>query len=519
MLLKNWKRSLRILSLISPIFLVILFSSCFLFDQNKHNQISSNADEQTFTISEPSINLAQPLEISKEPRDIIFCDRIKEIVRRSKFANARWGIIVIALDNGRVICSKDARKLFNPASIQKLLTSMVALDKLGGGFQSKTSLYSKEKIKEGILNADMVLYGRGAPDLNEESLKSLVSQLKQKGLKNLKGDIIGDESFFKGDNLGDGWAWNTTQWHYGAAASALSINRNQITVSLQNGVPKTDSKFVELSSNVKPIEDVEAVGIKRELGTNKIYVWGNGKNLKARIAINNPALFAAKMLKEQLQRKGITINGKAKSIDWKSANAINTRNAIELASIKSSSLAKNIREMNKYSINIHAELILRTLGKRFGYEILDEAPKTKKLWGDDLAGASVIKKWLKDQNIASKKIRIHDGSGLSRLNLVTPEAIGRALIYAAKSKFSNELKNSLPVSGYSGTLRRRLKNVSGKILGKTGSMTYVKSLAGYAKSNNGVIAFVIVCNNATSKADSVKTIDSIASLLAGNETP
>jgi len=225
------------------------------------------------------------------------------------------------------------------------------------------------------------------------------------------------------------------------------------------------------------------------------------------------------MLKEQLQRKGITINGKAKSIDWKSANAINTRNAIELASIKSSSLAKNIREMNKYSINIHAELILRTLGKRFGYEILDEAPKTKKLWGDDLAGASVIKKWLKDQNIASKEIRIHDGSGLSRLNLVTPEAIGRALIYAAKSKFSNELKNSLPVSGYSGTLRRRLKNVSGKILGKTGSMTYVKSLAGYAKSNNGVIAFVIVCNNATSKADSVKTIDSIASLLAGNETP
>ncbi len=509
------KEKAKCLFILSLLFGVSFLSSCF----RSQESLQANAqiiEEETFEIAKPNIDLAKPLEISTTPKDIALCDQIKKTIETSEFANARLGMIAIGLKDGRIACGVEAQKLFNPASIHKLLTSIVALDKLGAELRLTTSVYSKDKIKDGILGGDLVLYGRGAPDLDDKGLKNLVSQLKQNGLKHLKGNIIGDESFFKGDNLGDGWSWNAAQWYYGAAASALSINRNQITISLQNGKPKADSKHVELSGEVKPIENIEAIGLKRELGTNKVYVWGNGNTLKARIAIHKPALFSAKILKELLEKHGITVDGEAKSIDWKSINKLNTKDANELASIESESLAETIRKMNKDSVNLYAELILRILGKKFGKEVPDESPKIQKLRGDDLAGASVIKKWLKDNNIAAKEIAIHDGSGLSRLDLVTPEAIGRALVYAAKSKFAKTFKTSLPVSGQSGTLRNRLKNVSGKILAKTGSITYVNSLAGYARSKDATYAFVIISNNETRKAESSKTIDSIAAILAGN---
>ncbi len=495
------------------IFGLFLISSCNFFNQNNQNNSNQNSNENAFEVPKPNINLEKPLEISDKQEDAALCKNIDEIIINSEFRKARWGIIAISLKDGRVICGKDAQQLFTPASVQKLLTSIVALDKLDEKFRWKTSVYAKSEIKDGTLEDDLILYGQGSPDFDDAKVNNLVNQLKQKGLKSIKGDIIGDESYFKGDNLGDGWTWNEAQWYYGAASSALSINRNQAKISIENGKPKSDSKYVELSGEVKPVEDLEAIGLKRELGTNKVYVWGNGKNLNAKIAISNPALLSAKILKEVLEKNGIKVSGKAKSADWKSDNKLETENASELASIESETLAETIRKMNKDSVNLYAELILRTLGKKFGTEAPDENAKMQKLRGDDSAGASVIEKWLREQNIATDEIKIHDGSGLSRLNNVTPEAIGRAIIYASNSKFADTFKNSLPVSGQSGTLRGRLGNVSGKILGKTGSILYVNSLAGFAQANNETIAFVIIGNNITHKGNSGELIDKIASSL------
>lgn len=493
---------------------LIFFTSCNYF--KKSEQINSNQsanNSATFEVPKPNINLEKPLEISGKPEDIALCKNIDEIIKQSEFSKARWGIIAISLKDGRVICGKDAQQLFTPASVQKLLTSIVALDKLGEEFRWKTSVYAKSEITGETLEGDLVLYGRGSPDFDDAKVNNLVNQLKQKGLKVIKGDIIGDESYFKGDNLGDGWTWNEAQWYYGAASSALSINQNQATVTIQNGKPKSDSKYVELSGEVKPVEDIEAIGLKRELGTNKVYVWGNGKNLNAKIAISNPALLSAKILKEVLEKNGIKVSGEAKSVNWKSKDSLDVESATELASIESETLAETIRKMNKDSVNLYAELILRTLGKKFGTEAPDEDAKMQKLRGDDSAGTSVIKKWLKDKNVATDEIAIHDGSGLSRLNNVTPEAIGRAIIYASNSKFADTFKNSLPVSGQSGTLRGRLGNMSGKILGKTGSILYVNSLAGFAQANNETLAFVIIGNNITHKGNSGELIDKIASNL------
>jgi serine-type D-Ala-D-Ala carboxypeptidase/endopeptidase (penicillin-binding protein 4) len=188
-----------------------------------------------------------------------------------------------------------------------------------------------------------------------------------------------------------------------------------------------------------------------------------------------------------------------------------------LASLDSQTLGEIIRKMNKDSVNLYAELILRTIGRKFGDTAPDENPRAQKTRGDDAAGTAVIKKWLTESGASFQETEsLKDGSGLSRLNFITPETLGRALIAANQLKSAEIFRNSLPIAGADGTLRGRLGNVSGKILAKTGSITYVNSLAGYAKNERETLAFVILCNNETRKADSSILIDSIATILIGN---
>ena len=243
---------------------------------------------------------------------------------------------------------------------------------------------------------------------------------------------------------------------------------------------------------------------------------GKWKSLDVKIAVSKPALLSAKILKEILEKNGITVEGKAITANWRTSNKLDTSNATEIASSQSKTLAEFVRKMNKDSVNFYAEMMLRTLGKKFGVEAPDSNPKMQKLRGDDTAGASVIKKWLGEQNIAINEIAVHDGSGLSRLNYVTPESIGRALVYASQSKFADTFKNSLPVAGQSGTLRGRLKSASGKVLAKTGSIAYVNSLAGFAKSSDETFAFVIIGNNIISSKNSSESVDNLALALANN---
>jgi serine-type D-Ala-D-Ala carboxypeptidase/endopeptidase (penicillin-binding protein 4) len=481
---------------------LILLSACFQNPQNNNSEIP----EQPPAIPTPNINLAEPLRISEKPEDVEKCKNINQIIEQSEFANARWGIIAISLKDGRVVCERDG---------QKILTSVVALDKLGADFRWKTLVYAKSEIENGVLNGDLILYGNGAPDFAAKDVENLVAQLKAKGLREIKGDIIGDESYFKGDDIGDGWAWNELQWYYGAAASALSFDRNLENVSINNGKIKVepDGEEFETSADVTPSVTAgqpAAIGLNRELGTNKLYAWGQGNNLEARVSVNDPALLTAKKFKRTLEKDGVKISGKVRSADWKSADKLNVENAKELANVESQTLSEIVRVMNKDSVNIYAELILRTLGKNFGETAPDENPKLNKLRGDDSAGATVIEKWLKDNNISADEIQIHDGSGLSRLDFVTPESVAKALIFASQSKFADVFKNSLPVAGQTGTLKGRLGSASGNIVAKTGSITYVNALAGFANTNDETFAFVIFCNNETRKNDSVEIVDKIA---------
>lgn len=508
------KNYLRLLTLIL-IGCFFSFSACQLPQGNQsENAQNSNLDVQP--VPTPTIDLTKPLEASDKPEDKELCREVNEIIETSEFANARWGVIAISLKDGRVRCERDGRKLFTPASVQKVLTAIVALDKLGADFRWRTGVFAENEIgQDGVLSGDLVLYGQGAPDFDAEGVKNLVNRLKEKGLKQIKGDVVGDASFFRGDALGDGWTWNDLQWYYGAEASALSINENQTSIYTENGETVAATEFVEIAANIAPPTEIESIGIKRELGENKFYVWGEGRHVAGRVSVENPALWSARILKKELEAAGIRVEGAAEARDWKSGDKLNAETAIELASVESKTLGEIVRKLNKNSVNLYAELILRTLGRKFGSEAPDADLKRQKLRGDDTAGAALITKWLKEKSVAVQEIEIHDGSGLSRLNFVTPEALGRALVYAAQSSFADIFKDSLPIAATDGTLAGRLGAARGRVLAKTGSITYVNSLAGYAGTkNDDTLAFAVFINNDTRAGNSSAVIDKIVTALA-----
>ncbi len=493
-----------------------IFGACFSRVENKPPEVVQSSDETAFEIPASSVNLAKPLEISSQPKDAALCEKINQTIEESEYANARWGVAVLSLKDGRVVCGRDARKLFNPASIEKTLTSIVALNKLGADFRWQTKAFSKTNIKDGVLDGDLTVYGQGAPDFDNEGLENLVNQLQAKGLKQIKGNVVGDESFFKGEDIGDGWTWNDLQWYYGAEASALTFRENQADVYMKDGKPVAATDYLQVQSELKPAQngESEGFGIKRGLADNRVFVWGNGDRASGRIAVHNPALWAAKNFKAFLEKRGIKIDGEATSVDWKSENNLNVGTAVELASVDSKTLAEIVNRMNKHSVNLYGELILRTLGKKFGDTAPDESRQIQTVRGDDAAGAAVVKKFLRENNVAADEIQIHDGSGLSRLDFVTPEAFGRALIFAAQSKFADVFKNSLSIAATDGTLGGRLGRVKGKILAKTGTITYVNSLTGYAQAaDDEIFAFAIIANNVTRKPDAVRIVDEVAASL------
>ena len=302
----------------------------------------------------------------------------------------------------------------------------------------------------------------------------------------------------------------------------MSFNENKTSVHVENGVGKSPTDYVQVTVAPTPSPDgntnvnTRSTGIVRGLEDNNFYMWGGNRNWGANVAVHNPALWAAKNFREALQKRGIAVDGEAKSVDWKSENRLDANNAVELAFVESQPLGGIIKRMNKKSVNIYAELILRTIGKRAGSSAVSENDTLQPVRGDDAAGAGIIKKWLRERNVATEEIQIHDGSGLSRLNFVSPEAFGRALIAAAQSNYSQIFIDSLPISGTDGTLGGRLGKIKGKVMAKTGTITFVNSLTGYAQSESGeTFAFAVICNNQTRRNNPNRVIDSVVLTLAG----
>jgi D-alanyl-D-alanine carboxypeptidase/D-alanyl-D-alanine-endopeptidase (penicillin-binding protein 4) len=481
------------------------------------------------TITDTKPSASQASELAK---------RIDSAIDGSEFAYARWGVSVISLSDDATLYQRNADRLFTPASNMKIFTTGVALDLLGADYRWRTSVYANaQPDSSGTIQGDLILYGRGAPDLVSRSkdnktgsLAELVDSLYQRGVRRVTGNVIGDESYFRGDPWGDGWQWTDMQWYFGAEASALSVNGNEIDMNL---VPasKAGEPSVVRTSDVEGYVKVEnrtgtaepgkraTVGLHRGLSDNNIQVWGEfapgGKGFGARLSVHNPAMWAAKMFLSALKSRGITVEGGSMSRDSRvpEKQRFDTSHAVELASVLSEPLSDIARYTNKESINLNAELILRTLGRERGEMIKIEPAGRER--GDDEAGLSIIRLWLSRAGIPTDRIALHDGSGLSRLDLVTPESAARLLVSISRTASSQAFRQSLPISGRDGTLAGRLGAIADRVSAKTGSLTYDNSLSGYVTTSGGeVLAFSIMCNDQTGRQSTTRIIDQIVTLLA-----
>lgn len=495
----------------------------------KPNKVEASAAPNNQAASSPSSSSAVEL-----------AHKIDETIDGSDFAAARWGVFVVSLRDGHVLYARDAQRPFTPASNMKVYTTAVALDTLGADYRWRTSVYAdKEPDERGIINGDLVLYGRGAPDLSSKAKKDssdqmaeLADALYKRGVRRVRGNLVGDESYFRGEPLGDGWLWNDVQWYFGAEVSALTINSNETTVTITPGKAEAaaDVKFDEADGFMHLTNDAHTgargssltIGVTRGLSDNNLRVWGEfpatGRSYSVRVSVHQPALWAATLFRQALQSRGITVDGETKTRDARSTTqdeSFDPGRAVELASLTSKSLAEIVRATNKYSININAELILRTLGRERREAAPDPDPVRMRMRGDDEAGLSVVRLWLERAGIQTGGLSLHDGSGLSRLDIVTPETTARLLAAIARTASANVFRDSLPVAGRDGTLAGRLGVTGGRVQAKTGTLSYNNSLSGYVvAADDEPYAFSIICNDETAKGSSVPVIDAIARLIA-----
>lgn len=457
---------------------------------------------------------------------------LRTIVGRPAFATTRWGILVESLENRQVIFSHNPTHLFTPASNMKLYTTAAALVYLGPDFRFRTSVYASAKPDErGHLEGDLILYGRGDPNLSTKAvsegiltpLSRLADQLFDAGVREIFGDIVGDESYFVGPRLGMAWEWDDLQWYYGAEVSALTLDDNAAEIIVQPGFLvgdpariflRPETSYLTVINRVVTVEPGtdQRIVIDRPLGENTVEVWGTipltSLGYRASLAISDPARYAAHQLYQELLRRGIRVHGQVTSADWKYRrdHPLPMSSLVELAFVQSIPLSEEIRILNKISQNLHAELLLRTLGAVVKGE------------GSDTKGLDVVEEFLRSIGARTQGIRLRDGSGLSRQNLISPATTVDLLRAMRAHRFADHFVVSLPVAGADGTLERRMRETlaAGRVRAKTGTLAYTYTLSGYLTTVSGEeLIFSIMVNDHTGAAiEATRAIDDICARLS-----
>ncbi|MGC1393423.1 MAG: D-alanyl-D-alanine carboxypeptidase/D-alanyl-D-alanine-endopeptidase, partial [Coleofasciculaceae cyanobacterium] len=398
---------------------------------------------------------------------------IDEVINRPQFRRARWGILIESLlptSTNNTLYNYDAERFFIPASNVKLLTTAAALSQLGASFQIRTSVY---QISEGVLR----LVGRGDPSLQDAQLKDLAQQLKRQGITNIRQLIVND-GYFQGDSINLTWDWQDVQSDYGTAVNSLILNQNAVELTLlpqQVGQPLRVSWTDKIASRQWQIENTSvtaAVGTKDSLtvtavlGQPLLQIQGTlAVNADAEIIglpIINPAQYFLANFREVLAAEGISV------AQVSVVSSQDTAEVKEVATIKSPPLAILLKETNQDSNNLYAEVLLRSLG------VSNRGDSTE-------LGVRKIAETLTTLGVNPESYNLIDGSGLSRQNLVSPQAIVQTLKGMAKTLESSIYRDSLSTAGVNGTLRRRFLNTlaAGRLQAKTGTLTGVSALSGY----------------------------------------
>ena len=441
------------------------------------------------------------------------------------------GIHVVDLNTGRTLYARNEDRLLLPASNLKILTAAAALERLGPDHRFTTRV-----VRETA--GDVVLIGAGDPSMSGRvfpyqkdarlgpplaAIEELASQIAARGIQRIDGDIVGDDRWFPWDPYPSSWTEDDTVRDYGAPVSALTLNDNVIRVVIAAGARAGDPAVVTLTPALEYLtfdNRVEtgsrgggaAVRLQRIPGSREWLLAGSipvGRTITEYLPVDDPALYAASALYAALISRGIAIHGRPLARHRALGEPYTEVTGEELASRTSPPLHELLRMMMKLSQNLHAELILRSVGRSAAGDGNHD--------GTTGTGLAELQDYLKEIGAGASDWRLQDGSGLSRNALVTPRLLTLALTRMAKSMDKEVWASLLPAGGEDGTLSHRLCCVSEGfgIRAKTGSLSRSLALSGYAESTaNGRLAFSILVNDFSAPAGAVRQwIDKIATAL------
>ncbi|MBN1113957.1 MAG: D-alanyl-D-alanine carboxypeptidase/D-alanyl-D-alanine-endopeptidase [Oligoflexia bacterium] len=435
------------------------------------------------------------------PPGLSRAELVKELESLFNGEDARgilWGVNIFNLNNNDRIFSLNEAKPFRPASNLKVVIAAAALKALGTTYKYETKLFIDGKIKNGTLDGNIVVMGSGDPTFHMNHFDKWREALRKYNIGTINGDIIGVDTIFDDQKIGILWSWDDLSNCYSAQVSGLQINNNCLRVSVEPGIktgfPAKISKtpntsYVTIYNNTKTSTEPTSLAFKRESKTNNIMIKGNiqnqSDNIVKWVSVDNPTMYFLNLFHANLVNNGFKIKGKiadARDIGY----TIDRNRLYQIESIESVSIREIINDFLKHSINLYGESILKTLGFIYFNE------------GTTYNGRLAINLILKEYNLPEGILFIADGSGLSNLNLISPEYMTSLLKSVSGSSYYQVFFDALSVSGMSGTLRKRLTSqyLKGSVHAKTGYIRNVRTLSGYIDTfGNDRLAFAIFANN------------------------
>ncbi len=445
---------------------------------------------------------------------------LREFLAHPALAGARVGVLVEDLEDGSVVAAHHAREPLVPASNQKLVTSVAALELWGPAHRFETPVRAGGALLDGTLDGPLWVVGAGDPGLDSEGLWKLAEELRLAGLREVGGGIAFDPGFF-------GDAGHHPDWHpvsqraYHAPTAAFAANyssfRIEVVPDARAGAParldlaplvdyfrpvaaaRTVDGRGRLILDIAPLADAsgERVRISGSVARD-----GEADTYWRSVAL--PGRYAASVLRAQLEAQGIRVRGGVRS------GAV-PAGAAELLRFQGAPVAEHVRRLNKYSNNFVAEQLVKLAGAR-----AEGGPAT---WAK---GTRAIEAWLRDTGLAVPGTRVADGSGLSPRNRISPATLVGLLRRAISDpRHGPELLTSLPLGGLDGTLEdRKLETVPG-LRAKTGHLRAVSALSGVMRGADGrSLAFSVLVNGARGHRTAVDdAMDALVRRLAGAPDP
>jgi D-alanyl-D-alanine carboxypeptidase/D-alanyl-D-alanine-endopeptidase (penicillin-binding protein 4) len=451
------------------------------------------------------------------------------------FDRQLWGVALVD-EKGALLYGRNQRQLFIPASNTKIVVAAVASALLRPDWTVKTSLYADGPVSGGVVNGDLVLYGRGDPTFGKRCfatdtlregacetdsftrLRELADGLRARGIREIHGDLVGDGSYFEPTLVHPGWEAFDLNWWYAAPVTALGFNDNSVDFVWGPGTAPGTPAVITMSPDVGDVVfenrtvTVRAGGQSdigdrffREPGT--LSVWAEGTVALDRppstesFAMPDPNLFTARALRQVLQQAGIAITGATRSTT-DSMRYRQARTTRPLAEITSRPLREWVFPILNRSQNWFAEMVLKQLGRQFG---------RGGSWDEGLA---VERRFLIDSvRVDSTEFRLVDGSGLASGNLLSPLAFTKILRYIRAHPRAQTFLAALPQAGGVGSLRSRFLGtpLAGRVRAKDGSIGGVNSLSGFIERPDGrVLTFSVQANHHAQSGRAVTAqIDSV----------